>query len=125
MLLSANSRRLRLGCVASKPLRVIGRRKSRPPSRRTRISKSYWVLLDREYQQIHIPLSAYPILRVVLFIWDGHSCVANSCVTRQRLQSVQNFDNVNVLLTILKVLLEGFEVAIISVLYDMIRLTLR
>ena len=60
---------------------------------------------------------------MVLFIWDALSCVANSGAAVPPLQSVQNSGKVKSLLTVLSLLLKGFEVTILSVLDGIIRLT--
>jgi len=58
--------------------------------------------------------------RVVLLIWDALTCIAHSGATGQH---VQEFSQVKSLLTVLTLLLKGFEVATINVLYCMIMLT--
>ena len=73
------------------------------------------MLLDREYHQTHIRLSAYPIFRVVLLIWDALSRMANRGATGQPLQPVQDSGNVKSMLKLLRLLLKGFEVVIVDV----------
>jgi len=114
---------LRLGCVASKLLQVLRQRQSRPPPRQRRIFKSYWVPLARECHQTQISSSAYPIFRVVLLTWDALSRAADCNATGQPLQPIQDFGNIKILLTVLRLLLKGFEVALIDFSYGMIRLT--
>ena len=104
-----------LGCAASKLLQAFRQRHSRPPPIRTRIFKSYWRPLDREHHQNHISLFAYPKFRVVLLTWDALSRVANCGATGPPLQPVRDFGNVKSMLTVLRLLLKGFEVAIIDV----------
>ena len=77
------------------------------------IFKSYWLLLDRDYYRNCIPSSAYSIFRVVLLTWDALSRVANCGATGHPLQPVQDFSNVKIMLTVLRLLLKGFEVALI------------
>jgi len=68
-------------------------------------------------------MCTHPIFRVVLLIWDALLCVAHSGVTSQPLRHVQELSQVKSLLTVLTLLLKGFEVATSSALYCMIMLT--
>ena len=70
--------------------------------------------MDREYHQTHISLSAYSITRVVLLTWDALSHSVKYGATGQSLQPVQDFGNVKTMLTVLRLLLKGFQVAIID-----------
>jgi len=96
-------------------LQVFRQRKSLPPPSRTRIFKSYWVLLDRGYHKTRITLLAYLIFRVVLLTWDALSRVANYGATGQPLQTVQDFESCKCMLTVLRLLLKVFEVSLFGV----------
>jgi len=52
---------------------------------------------------------------VALLTWDALSRVTNCAVTGQTLQPVQDFGDVKSMLTVMRLLLKGFEVAIINV----------
>ena len=60
-------------------------------------------------------MTAHSIFRVVLLTWDALSRVANCGATGQPLPHVQDFGNVKTMLTVLRLLLKGFEVKIIDV----------